>query len=372
MYRLPLLLLLIAATAYSAEDPFPVGDLTVDGIYATRSGDPTLYCLLGANTCRFKLPHNPWTTDPQIDSWLTIHPHAHVIPVSEQKQPIFPKGPQVHLVYIWIEDGMDSLNVSLIREGRYAASAMIDMVEAAQRSLDEMDADLRQRLDEERAQVPAENRPHRLITDSDYAAKMQLVMQGEQDARRDKKGLWSDAGLKGRSPPKDMYLIDIFTEHSGWFHTIANLVRADPRFLEINQEPASGTAPMTRACRPRKSRYTRTCYKSLAPTKNSRASTGKHVSSWPTSPTDSSTMASSRDTSGHPATPHHWSGISTSGGLTRPRPPRIDASRKTGTSSNWFIKGLATPRNGIRAGLIRMTGCLHGARPPVQTADQEV
>ena len=239
MSRLPLLLLLIAATAYSAEDPFPVGDLTVDGIYATRTGDPTLYCLLGANTCRFKLPHNPWTTDPQIDSWLTIHPDAHVIPVSEQRQSIFPKGPQVHLVYIWIEDGPDSLNVSLIREGRYAATAMIDMVEAAQRSLDEMDADLRQRLDEERAQVPVENRPHRLITDPDYAAKMQLVMQVEQDAKRNKKGLWSDPGLKGRSPPKDMYLIDIFTEHSDWFHTIANLVRADPRFLEINQEPAT-------------------------------------------------------------------------------------------------------------------------------------
>ena len=100
MSRLPLLLLLIATSAYSAEGPFPVGELTIDGIYAARAGDPTRYCLLGANTCLFKLPHNPWTTDPQIDSWLTTHPYAHVIPVSEQRRPIFPKGPQVHLVYI--------------------------------------------------------------------------------------------------------------------------------------------------------------------------------------------------------------------------------------------------------------------------------
>jgi hypothetical protein len=31
--------------------------------------------------------------------------------------------------------------------------------------------------------------------------------------------------------------MDTFAEHSDWFHTIANLVRADPRFLDINQEP---------------------------------------------------------------------------------------------------------------------------------------
>ena len=101
----------------------------------------------------------------------------------------------------------DSLNVALTREGRYAATAMIDMVEVAQRTLDEADADTRQQLEQERAQVPAENQPHRLITDSDYAAKMQLVMQAEQDAKRNQKGLWSDEGLKGRSPPKDRYLI---------------------------------------------------------------------------------------------------------------------------------------------------------------------
>jgi hypothetical protein len=68
---------------------------------------------------------------------------------------------------------------------------------------------------------------------------MQLVIQAEQDAKRDKNGLWSDAGLKGRSPPKDSYLMTTFAEHSDWFHTIANLVRADPRFLEINQEPST-------------------------------------------------------------------------------------------------------------------------------------
>jgi hypothetical protein len=68
---------------------------------------------------------------------------------------------------------------------------------------------------------------------------MQLAMQAERDAKRDKNGLWSDAGLKGRSPPKDGYLMTTFAEHSDWFHTVANLVRADPRFLEINQEPST-------------------------------------------------------------------------------------------------------------------------------------
>jgi hypothetical protein len=232
-----MLLLLISASAYSAEDPFPVRDLTVDGIYATRTGDATQYCLLGADTCRWKLPHNPWTQDPAIDSWLATHPSARVTPVSEQKNSVLPKTPAVRRVYIWIEDGTDSLNVALILEGRYAATAMIDMVEAELRTLDATDADVRQQLEQERGQIPEENRPHRLITNSDYAAKKQLVMQAERDAKRDKRGQWSDAGLKGRSPPKDSYLMDTFAEHSDWFHTIANLVRADPLFLDINQEP---------------------------------------------------------------------------------------------------------------------------------------
>jgi hypothetical protein len=146
-------------------------------------------------------------------------------------------GHPVRQVYIWIDDGTDSLNASLIREGRYAATAMTDMVEAELRTLDIPDADLRQRLEQERAQIPEENRPHRLIADSNYAAKMQLVARAEQEAKRDKKGLWSDAGLKERSPPKDSYLLTTFEQHPDWFHTIANLARADPRFLEINQEP---------------------------------------------------------------------------------------------------------------------------------------
>jgi hypothetical protein len=240
MSRLPLLFLLIASIASSAEGSFSVRELTIDGIYATRAGDTARYCLLGANTCLLKLPHNSWTADSWIDRWLTAHPNARVTPISEQNGAVFPQAPEAtQVVYIWIEDGTDSLNVSLIREGRYAATAMIDMVESAQRTLGGTDADPRQQPEQERAQVPAENRPHRLITDSDYAAKMQLVEQAERDARRDKNGLWSDAGLKGRSPPKDNYLMTTFAEHSDWFHTIANLVRADPRFLEINQEPST-------------------------------------------------------------------------------------------------------------------------------------
>jgi len=68
---------------------------------------------------------------------------------------------------------------------------------------------------------------------------MQRVVRAEQDAKRDKKGIWSDEGLKGRSLAKDTYLINTYAEHPDWFFTIANLVRADPRFLEINQQPST-------------------------------------------------------------------------------------------------------------------------------------
>ena len=40
------LLLLILPGLSLAQLTFPASDLHVDGIYATRAGDPTLYCVL--------------------------------------------------------------------------------------------------------------------------------------------------------------------------------------------------------------------------------------------------------------------------------------------------------------------------------------
>jgi hypothetical protein len=198
-------LLLIFPVLASAQQSFPASDLHVDGIYATRAGDATLYCLLGGNACIFRMPPDPWNTDPFIGNWLSAHPRATAVAISSRNL-AFQKGKDTNRsVYLWIQDGDDSLNVALVREGRYPAGNMQDQLEADRQQADLFKdakfADSRALLEQERAKIPEDQRPHRLVTDIVYSQKMSEVSVAEAEAQQQRKGFWSGAGIKGRSPP---------------------------------------------------------------------------------------------------------------------------------------------------------------------------
>jgi hypothetical protein len=89
----------------------------------------------------------------------------------------------VHSTYIWIEDGKDGVNVSLVKEGFYQAQAMIDMVESRRNFMKMFDPRLatgRAQIEKEMAEEQA---PQRLISDSDYADRMKHLAAAEQDLR---------------------------------------------------------------------------------------------------------------------------------------------------------------------------------------------
>jgi hypothetical protein len=226
-----LLLLLIAPGLAFAEGSFPVSELTVDGIYATKSVDTTFYCILGRNTCILKLPKGAINQDALIDSWLVAHPTAMAVPMSSHNWMFGKSGPAQPRVYLWIEDGADSLNVALVREGRYPAAAMADMVDDYREMADLND----EQLKKERAETPEENKPHRLVSDTDYAEKMQRISIAESQAKREMKGVWADAGLKGRTPPRDHYLIQQFDRHREWFDRIRLLIGENPKLAQVNR-----------------------------------------------------------------------------------------------------------------------------------------
>jgi hypothetical protein len=239
--KVALLLLMVVPGLALAQQSFPVSDLAVDGIYASKVGEPDGFCLLGANFCLLRVPNNAWNHDALIDSWLAAHPKAVATRVSSHAMLLGGNRPAERQVYVWIEDGTESLNVELARQGRYVAAAMVDMVEADRQQV-EMNSDPRfaqlpEELENERAGIPEENRPHRLVSEADYAEKMQRIARAESAAKQEKKGMWSDSGLKGRSPPKDDYLIKQYREHRQWFYRIPSLVHEDPRLAAINREP---------------------------------------------------------------------------------------------------------------------------------------
>jgi hypothetical protein len=246
MYRWMSAVLLLVVPGFAvAQQSFPVSELSVDGIYASKVGDPNGFCLLGGNTCLVPGLDNPWTHDALIDSWLAAHPKAVVTRISSHVMLSGGNRPPERRVFVWIEDGGESLNVELVRQGRYVAALMVDMVEADRRQ-EEMNndprlAEFRAQFEKERAETPEDNRPHRLVSDADYAEKMSRISRAESEAKQGKKGMWCDAGMKGRSLPKDEYLVKQYQEHREWFERIRALIHDDPRLAVIHREPKTWT-----------------------------------------------------------------------------------------------------------------------------------
>lgn len=223
----------------------PIRELKVDGIYATRTGDGTLYCLLGGNACIGRFPDNAWNKDALIDRWLTAHSGAVAIPMSSRRWEGFGKAnPPEPRVYLWIDDHGESLNAALVREGHYAAGAMIDMVEADQQMIASLPPDMKAQIEKETEQRHEEDKPRRLVSDDDYSAKIKLVSVAEMDAKAHQRGIWSEAGFPGRAPPRDSYMIRQFLENRDSFERVRVLILKYPPLAAMNRQ--DGTAQIAR------------------------------------------------------------------------------------------------------------------------------
>jgi hypothetical protein len=148
--------------------------------------------------------------------------------------------PPIHGTYIWVEDGEDSLNLALVRNGYYGAHSLTDMVEARQQFDDRMKApelsDARAIMAKERAEEVA---PQRLVTNQDYKSKMQLAKAAESDAEKAQVGIWSPSEIVRWKPPSDAAMIDVYTKHPDWFQQVSALARDDERLMKVIRTPES-------------------------------------------------------------------------------------------------------------------------------------
>lgn len=233
-----LMVFAVASRAWPSE-AIPVKDLRVDGIYATRTGDSTLYCLLGANACIERFPDNAWNQDSSIVQWVTAHPNAVAVPLSTQRWGVGKATPSEPRAYLWIEDQGDSLNVALVREGHYAAGTMIDMVEAEQHMIASLPPDARTQMEKEGKQRLDEETPRRLVSDEDYSAKLKLVLAAEMDAKAHQRGIWSEEGFPGRAPPQDSYMIRQFMAKRDSFERVRVLTLKYPPLADMNRREST-------------------------------------------------------------------------------------------------------------------------------------
>lgn len=90
-------------------------------------------------------------------------------------------------VFIWIEDGQDSLTLSLVQQGFYPAAAFQDMVardQAYRAAQERISAETGTPIGHLAFEPPAQNHPRRLISDADYIEQANRASAAETDAKR--------------------------------------------------------------------------------------------------------------------------------------------------------------------------------------------
>lgn len=188
----------VSSNAQVAPSPPVQGDVKAyhfeNGIMASKGNDQRLYVLLGSGFLRATTFGDPKVF---VSDWPKLHPKAVVTPISRMLSTNTRTHQVMKLVYVWIEDGTESLNVDLIRAGVFQGGTMYDMVDN-EKGLDRLLksdpklADARAEIEKERAAAP-QDRSERLIPDDAYGKRMTRINEAEQAARAKKLGIWSDA-----------------------------------------------------------------------------------------------------------------------------------------------------------------------------------
>jgi hypothetical protein len=81
--------------------------------YELNSKTETAYCLLGTGFFRAPRANN---TDSLISTWTNQHPDALVIPVYTSG-PTMTDSKESRIIYTWVVDKSDTLNIILVRQG---------------------------------------------------------------------------------------------------------------------------------------------------------------------------------------------------------------------------------------------------------------
>jgi hypothetical protein len=172
-----LVVLILSSTTCLAEPSLTLDQLQFDGwIGKQRQGDQTeFYVPLGIGYL-FQTPQSD-DAEQVIATWIADHPKAVVTVVDREL--VSTRLPKIYFSYVWVQDQDENLNLTLVREGVFPAWLMIDAVEATQMT--------------GKSDLADAYSPQRLVTDVEYAVFIKQTHDAEAAARRDRKGVWSDA-----------------------------------------------------------------------------------------------------------------------------------------------------------------------------------
>ena len=101
---------------------FAVEGVEFQSIFGVRPGEPQVtYCLLGRG---FFLADRSNSLDSLLLAWSQSHPTARLVPVASYG-PTKIDDPESKMIYSWIVDDKDTLNLHLVKYGAYAGRTML-------------------------------------------------------------------------------------------------------------------------------------------------------------------------------------------------------------------------------------------------------
>jgi hypothetical protein len=190
-------LLAILCSASFGQDAFPLSELKFHKFFGQRAGDKTTYCLLGNGFFRTISSNEE---DVLIPDWVSKHPNAKAVPVS-----IVGEGSKMPITYIWAIDGTENLNLSLVKQGVFPGTVMLDAVHfdilskgTRDRANIEAGAAYARKLNPNLPQ-DKESPPRRLIPNATYEAFLKELRSAQDLAQANKSGVWSDKFKELRS-----------------------------------------------------------------------------------------------------------------------------------------------------------------------------
>lgn len=171
-------LIIISCNGQETTKPLKVADVTFNSIFGmTRTEPKSTYCLLGSGFFRTPRSNN---SDSLITAWIKSHPNAIIIPVTSFG-PVETNDPESKMIYCWIMDGDEILNIYLIRNGCFPGGTMIrpktwrEMGKAEKESYENLD-------DKPNVKV--------FIEEKKYANFIDQIKSAETYARKNKLGIW--------------------------------------------------------------------------------------------------------------------------------------------------------------------------------------
>lgn len=165
------------------ESEYPITEFHFDSIFGFKSSDSLnrvvnfsqldkMYSLLGQGF--FKTPKSDHTNE-LIQDWLSEHPDAKLIPVAILKS-------KPNIIYCWIQDGDENLNIFLVENGCFPGGTMQRI-----KLWNEMD-----KVEKKNFRGTEKPKIRVLVDDSIYDSFIEKIKVAELYARENEIGIWNE------------------------------------------------------------------------------------------------------------------------------------------------------------------------------------